>query len=88
MKCQICGNEVDLHQFKTLAERVNFLRKSRSLSISELANKSGVSRGSIHKLARSGRTVSAINVVLLAQFFGVTTDFLLMGVTDNGNGSE
>ncbi|MEA5039826.1 MAG: helix-turn-helix transcriptional regulator [Clostridiaceae bacterium] len=60
-----------------MGEKLTILRKARGLSQEDLAGKIGVSRQSVSKW-ESGQSVPEIEkVILLSDFLGVTTDYLL-----------
>ncbi len=64
-----------------IGERIKELRQETNLTQTELANKIGISQAGIAKWETGDRDPSTDCVILLAKFFGVTTDFLL-GVDD------
>lgn len=57
-----------------LAERFRKLRKSKKISQSELANKSGVSLGSLKRFEQSGQ-ISLESLLKLAHLFDRLNDF-------------
>ena len=63
----------------TLGEKLQKLRKARSWTQEELAEKVGVSRQSLSKWESDGALPDTANIILLADLFGVTTDYLLRG---------
>ncbi|MCD8047678.1 MAG: helix-turn-helix domain-containing protein [Clostridiales bacterium] len=63
-----------------MADRIQQLRKARGISQEELADRVGVSRQAVSKW-ESEQSVPDLNkVVLLSDYFGVTTDYLLKGI--------
>lgn len=62
-----------LHCF---AERLKELRTEKGLSMRELASKIDVSDVAIYQWEHEIRMPTLENVVKIAKFFGVTTDFL------------
>jgi len=67
----------------SLSDKITMLRKSRALSQEELAQRLGVSRQAVSKW-ESGQSLPDIDkIVLLSEFFGVTTDYLLKDTNDN-----
>ncbi|MCD8188861.1 MAG: helix-turn-helix transcriptional regulator [Clostridiales bacterium] len=63
-----------------IADRIQQLRKARGISQEELAEQVGVSRQAVSKW-ESGQSCPELDkVVLLSDYFGVTTDYLLKGV--------
>jgi len=63
----------------TLGERLQALRKSRGLSQEQLAEQAGVSRQAVSKWELGESAPELDKVLLIADFFGVTTDYLLKG---------
>lgn len=61
----------------TIAESIKELRLERSLSQAALAKSIGVSQKAIDYWERGVNEPKATYIVLLADFFGVTTDYLL-----------
>ena len=62
-----------------IAERILELRKAKGISQEELADKIGVSRQAVSKWESGQATPDVEKVLLLSEFFEVTTDFLLKG---------
>lgn len=63
-----------------IADRIQSLRKAKGISQEEFANRIGVSRQAVSKW-ESGQSMPDLEkIVLLSDFFGVTTDYLLKGV--------
>lgn len=63
----------------SLGERLQALRKSRGLSQEQLAEQAGVSRQAVSKWELGESTPELDKVILLSDFFGVTTDYLIKG---------
>lgn len=64
----------------TIGERLVDLRKKRGLTLEELAEVTKISRSALGKYeSQDFKDISPFNVVTLAKFYGVTTDYL-MGV--------
>lgn len=61
----------------TLGEKLQKLRKARAWTQEELAELVGVSRQSLSKWESDGALPDTANIILLADLFGVTTDYLL-----------
>lgn len=61
----------------TIAESIKELRLERGLSLAALAKSIGVSQKAIDYWERGVNEPKATYIVLLADFFGVTTDYLL-----------
>lgn len=62
-----------------IADRIQNLRKSRGISQEELADKIGVSRQAVSKWESEQSTPDIEKVILLSDYFGTTTDYLLKG---------
>ena len=67
----------------TLGERLKDLRVERNLKLETLAEQTGLSKSALSKYESDDVTdLSIYAVTTLAEFYGVTTDYLL-GVTEN-----
>ena len=66
-----------------MADRIQHLRKSKGISQEELADKVGVSRQAVSKWESEQSTPDIEKVILLSNFFDVTTDYLLKGALVN-----
>lgn len=62
-----------------IAGRIQHLRKSKGISQEELADQVGVSRQAVSKWESEQSAPDIEKVVLLSDFFNVTTDYLLKG---------
>lgn len=63
-----------------MADRIQHLRKSKGISQEELADRVGVSRQAVSKWESEQSTPDIEKVILLSDFFDVTTDYLLKGI--------
>lgn len=63
-----------------MADRIQHLRKSKGISQEELADKMGVSRQAVSKWESEQSAPDIEKVILLSDFFDVTTDYLLKGI--------
>lgn len=63
----------------TFGQRLRFLREQRGLKQIELAEKIGLRNHTISNYERGERAPSPESLEALANFFGVTTDYLLYG---------
>ena len=63
-----------------MADRIQHLRKSKGISQEELADKIGVSRQAVSKWESEQSAPDIEKVILLSDFFDVTTDYLLKGI--------
>ena len=59
------------------SERLKELRQEKNLSLSKLANLTGLSNSSLCRWENSQADIKSEQLIILAKFFGVTTDFLL-----------
>ena len=66
---------------KKFSERLKELRKEKGLSQAQLANVTGLSHTAIVYWETEQRVPNANAIIILAGFFGVSTDYLL-GVED------
>lgn len=64
----------------TIADRIQSLRKGRGISQEELADRIGVSRQAVSKWESEQSTPDLEKVLLLSDYFEVTTDYLLRGI--------
>ena len=71
-----------------IADRIQILRKSRGISQEELAEKMGVSRQAVSKWESEQSSPDIDKIVLLSEYFDVTTDYLLKGIEPLADVSE
>ena len=64
----------------TLADRIQQLRKQRGISQEELADRVGVSRQAVSKWESEQSMPDMDKIILLSDYFEVTTDYLLKGI--------
>ena len=64
----------------TIADRIQSLRKAKGISQEELADKIGVSRQAISKWESEQSSPDLEKIILLSDYFDVTTDYLLKGI--------
>lgn len=62
-----------------LADRIQSLRKAKGISQEELAEQVGVSRQAVSKWESGQSTPDLEKIVIMSEFFEVTTDYLLKG---------
>ena len=68
----------------TLGEKILKLRKARGWSQEDLAGRIGVTRQALSRWESDGAVPDTVNVVQMADLFGVSTDYLLRdGWTEN-----
>lgn len=63
-----------------IAGRIQKLRKSKGISQEELADRIGVSRQAVSKWESGQSTPDIEKIILLSEYFGTTTDYLLKGI--------
>lgn len=69
----------------TIPERLKDLRTERRLTLEQLAEQTGLSKSALGKYETDDyKDISPFSIVALADFYGVSTDYLL-GVTENKN---
>ena len=64
----------------TMADRIQSLRKAKGISQEELADRIGVSRQAISKWESEQSSPDLEKIILLSNYFEVTTDYLLKGI--------
>ncbi len=68
-----------------LAQRIQTLRKQKGLSQEELAHELGVSRQAVSKWESEQASPDLDKIILLSDFFLVSTDYLLKGIETSSN---
>jgi len=63
-----------------IADRIQNLRKSKGMSQEELADKIGVSRQSVSKWESEQSIPDMDKIIIMSDFFEVTTDYILKGI--------
>ena len=63
-----------------IADRIQQLRKAKGVSQEELADRIGVSRQAVSKWESEQATPDVEKILLLSDYFEVTTDYLLKGI--------
>lgn len=63
-----------------MADRIQYLRKSKGLSQEELADKMGVSRQAVSKWESEQSTPDLEKIIMISELFEVTTDYILKGI--------
>ena len=72
----------------SIADRIQHLRKTKGISQEELADKIGVSRQAVSKWESEQSIPELDKIILLSDFFEVTTDSILKGIETKGNESK
>ncbi|WP_352418226.1 helix-turn-helix transcriptional regulator [Proteiniborus sp.] len=65
-----------------IGNRIQSLRKMRGISQEELADKVGVSRQAVSKWEGGQSTPDLDKVIIMSEYFDVTTDYLLKGIEE------
>ena len=71
-----------------IADRIQNLRKTKGISQEELADKIGVSRQAVSKWESEQSVPDIDKVIIMSDYFEVTTDYLLKGIEDKKQASE
>lgn len=81
-------SQEDLAALSEFSRRLRLLRKTADMTQSDLANKMSLTTSAINKYESSTNVFPSVEILLkLSIFFGVTTDYLLLG-TKNPLNSE
>ncbi|MGN0387131.1 MAG: helix-turn-helix domain-containing protein [Lachnospiraceae bacterium] len=67
-----------------VADRIQNLRKTKGISQEQLADAIGVSRQAVSKWESEQTMPDLDKVILMSEYFGVTTDYLLKGIEPAG----
>ncbi len=71
-----------------IADRIQNLRKSKGISQEELADKMGVSRQAVSKWESEQSMPDLDKVIIMSDYFEVTTDYLLKGIENEKQAKE
>lgn len=71
-----------------IADRIQKLRKSKGISQEELADRTGVSRQAVSKWESGQSSPDLEKIILLSDYFGTTTDYLLKGIEPLGEAGK
>lgn len=63
-----------------MADRIQYLRKSKGISQEELADRVGVSRQAVSKWESEQSMPDLDKIIIMSDYFDVTTDYILKGV--------
>lgn len=63
-----------------IADRIQYLRKTKGISQEQLADKIGVSRRAVSKWESEQSTPDLEKIIIMSDFFQVTTDYILKGI--------
>ena len=76
------------NNFNTIGERIKYLRKIKNLRQQDLANATQISRSNISKIESDTLSPTASSIISLANFFDISTDWLLTGKEKNNISPE
>lgn len=68
-----------------IGDRIQRLRKAKGISQEELADKIGVSRQAVSKWESEQSIPDIDRVIIISEYFDVTTDYLLKGIENETN---
>lgn len=68
-----------------MADRIQYLRKTKGISQEELADKVGVSRQAVSKWESEQSMPDLDKVITMSEYFDVTTDYILRGIEPAAN---
>ena len=68
---------------KEIGERIKLLRQDRKINQEQMALDLHISRSTVSKIETDGRITSLEALVQLSEYYHVSTDYILKGVTDN-----
>ncbi|MCR5449772.1 MAG: helix-turn-helix domain-containing protein [Solobacterium sp.] len=71
-----------------LSDRILELRRQKGISQEELADKLGVSRQAVSKWESEQSTPDIDKIILMSEYFGTTTDYLLKGIEPAARSTE
>ena len=71
-----------------LSDRILELRRQKGISQEELADKLGVSRQAVSKWESEQSTPDIEKIILMSEYFGTTTDYLLKGIEPVSRSTE
>ena len=71
-----------------LSDRILELRRQKGISQEELADKLGVSRQAVSKWESEQSTPDIDKIILMSEYFGTTTDYLLKGIEPVSHSTE
>lgn len=63
-----------------IADRIQYLRKTKGFSQEELADKMGVSRQAVSKWESEQSIPDVEKIIVMSELFEVTTDYILKGI--------
>ncbi len=73
---------------KDIGDRIKALRQDRKISQEQMAFDLHISRSTVSKIETDGRITSLEALVQLSEYYHVSTDYILKGISDNTSVSE
>ena len=69
-------------------DRIQYLRKAKGISQEELADRIGVSRQAVSKWESEQSLPDIDNIIIMSDFFEVTTDYILKGIESEAQAAQ
>ena len=73
---------------KEIGDRIKSLRQDRKISQEQMALDLHISRSTVSKIETDGRITSLEVLIQLSEYYHVSTDYILKGISDNTSVSE
>ncbi len=73
---------------KEIGDRIKSLRQDRKISQEQMALDLHISRSTVSKIETDGRITSLEVLIQLSEYYHVSTDYILKGISDNTSISE
>ena len=73
---------------KEIGDRIKSLRQDRKISQEQMALALHISRSTVSKIETDGRITSLEVLIQIADYYHVSTDYILKGISDNTSVSE
>ena len=73
---------------KDIGDRIKSLRQDRKISQEQMALDLHISRSTVSKIETDGRITSLEVLIQLSEYYHVSTDYILKGISDNTSVSE
>lgn len=73
-----------MKELETMGQRIRSLRKSKKLTQAQLAKIAGVSSPAVTEWEKDGYSPKSESLEAIAEYFGVTTSYLIRGVSTGG----
>ena len=73
---------------KEIGDRIKSLRQDRKINQEQMALDLHISRSTVSKIETDGRITSLEVLIQLSEYYHVSTDYILKGISDNTSVSE